>query len=264
MSLFTSFRVWHMLNQDTLQGLTGQFEAENLQENIGSAYIERWTLNRKKAILQFLHGVTPTITFQGRLYNETVMGPRIAGIPILSDVRHDLQTLKEWSQRDALFGRPPIITFWVGDSFLSMDCVIESLTPTYDKPGALGRFKGATFQVTLREYTPYDIKQVANFDTRYARVKYFDYYELMAAREYRRPMLGVFLRQGNPDKVNLQAGDVLRLPAANGPTLRTAIIEPRSIIFTGAFGRKNTATKARRLATLNKRRRGRVSHILGA
>jgi len=264
MAFFPNLRVWHMINQDTLEHMSGQFEPENLTEERGSVYSERFTLNRKKAVLQFLHGKTPTVSFTGRFFNETILGPLFAGnIPIGTNTKKNLQTLKDWSERDPLRGRPPIISFWVGAGFLALDCVIETVGGIlYDKPAAFGIYKGATFTVNLREFTPFELNAKANFDTRYARVKQGDYYELLAAREYRNPLIGVFLRQENPDKVNLQTGEILRMPAPGGPTIRQAVIEPKSIPFKGAFGSQVTAARSRRNDMVKARNRSRVSHLI--
>jgi hypothetical protein len=259
---FPNLKVWHMLNQDTFETLSGQFEAEELSEERGSVYSERFTLNRKKAILQFLHGVTPTVSFRGMFFNETILGPLVCGVPVGLDVSKNLQTLKDWSERDDILMRPPVVTFWVGSGFLTLDCVIESVSPVYHKPNALGSFRGADFTVTLREFTAFDPTATAAFDTRYARVKTGDYYELLAAREYRQPLLGVFLRQRNPDKPNLQVGNILKLPSAGGPTLRQARIEPASIPMKDAFGGKPTPTKLRRERMLKLRNKSKTSYTI--
>lgn len=261
MSLFPNFRVWHMLNKDTGMLLSGQFEPETVTEERGSVYAERFTLNRKKAILQFLHGKTPTVGFTGTFYNETVLGP----LPTFGDTRKNLQTLHDWSERDPLLGRPPVVTFWIGDSWISIDAVIETVNSSYLKPGFLGAFKGAKFTVGLREYTPFDPEATAAFDTRFHQAKKSEYYELIAEREYREPLLGVVLRQRNPTKINLTVGDTVALPAGTG-SIRQEPITQSSIVLQTAFEKRRqpTAQRTRHQAMIKLRNKSKLSHVLVA
>lgn len=261
MGFFPNFRVWNMLNTDTGQLIQGQFEPDSVSKNVGSIYAERFTLNRKKAILQFLHGKTPTVSFSGMLFNETILG----SLPTFSDTRPTLETLQEWSQRDPLLGRPPVVTFWIGDSWLSIDAVIEDVDSDYLKPGFLGSFKGANFSVSLREYTPFDIEATAGFDTRFHPAKRGEYYELIAQREYREPLIGVILRQRNPSRINLQTGDVVRLPSGTG-SIRQVPITQSSIVFSTAFEkqREPSPQRTRHQAMIAARNRTKVSHVLVA
>ena len=259
MGLFPNFRVWHMLNKDTGQLVSGQFEPDSIDTEHGSVYAERFTLNRKKAILQFLHGKTPTVAFSATFFNETVLGP----LPTFGDAKRNLDTLTGWSERDSILGRPPVVTFWVGDSWVSIDAVIETVATSHMKPGFLGAWKGAKFTVALREYTPFDIEATAGFDTRYHTAKRGEYYELIAEREYKDPLIGVVLRQRNPSRINLQTGDVVKLPAGTG-TIRQVAIEPTSIVFHTAFTkqREPSPQQTRHKAMVDARNRTKVSHVL--
>lgn len=261
MGLFPNFRVWHMLNKDTGQLVSGQFEPDSVNEARGSVYSERFTLNRKKAIIQFLHGKTPTVQFAGTFFNESILGP----LPLFGDTRKNLQTLQDWSERDPLLGRPPVVTFWIGDSWISIDAVIEDVNSDYMKPGFLGAFKGANYSVSLREFTPFDINAVAAFDTRFHKAKQGEYYELIAEREYKEPLIGVVIRQRNPSKINLRIGDNVTLPAGTG-SIRQEPITQSSIIFTTAFEkqREPSAQRVRHQAMIDARNRSKVSHVLVA
>lgn len=252
-------RKWYMLNKDTGQTLVGQFEPEDVTEDLGSVYAERFTLNRRKAILQYLHGKTPTISFTATFFNETSEGPLNAP----GDARNHLDTLKAWADRDPILGRPPVVTFWVGDSFLTQDSVIEAIAPAYMKPAHLGAFKGAIVTVALREFTAFDINAITAFDTRFHAAKRGDYYELVAEREYKDPLLGVVLRQRNPSRINLRIGDVVRLPAGTG-TIRQEPITQTSIVFDTAFEKHRipTAQRLRHEEMVGLRNRSKVSHIL--
>lgn len=271
MSLFPNFRVWHMLNQDTGQLLSGQFEPDTVSEERGSVYAERFTLNRKKAILQFLHGKTPLVSFTGMFYNETVLGPTSgfgvasALVPTFGDVRKNLATLQSWSERDPKFGRPPIILFWIGDGWINTNAVIESVNVAHLKPAFLGAFKGAKFTVAMREFTPFDPEAKGLFDTRIHKTKKSEYYELIAQREYREPLIGVILRQRNPSKINLTIGDSVRLPAGTG-TIRQEPITQSSIIFQTAFDKQRDPSpqQVRHQTMVDARNKSKLSHILAA
>lgn len=250
-----------MLNQDTGEIVSGQFEFDTMSRQSGSVYAERFTLNRKKAILQFLHGTTPTLSFSGLFFNETALGP----FPTFGDTRFNLDKLRSWSERDPLLGRPPVVLFWVGDSWISMNSVIESVAENFMKPGFLGSFKGANFTVNLREYTPFDINAVAAFDTRFHKAKRGEYYELIAEREYKDPLIGVIIRQRTPSRINLQIGDVVKLPAGTG-TIRQVPVTQSSIVFSTAFTkqREPSAQRTRHQAMIKARNRSKVSHVLAA
>lgn len=260
----TLLRVWTLVNEDTLEVMKGQYEAEAVTENVGAAYAERFSLNRQNAITQFLHGETRTVSFRGRFYNETVTG---GAFPFIHPGRQDelLTKLKSWVKRDDKTSRPPIMTFWVGDGHLQMRCIIESISGiVYDQPQALGLFHGATFTVSLRKYAPYDIEAKSLFDTRYHVAAEADYYEMLAWREYKNASLGVWLRQQNPTQPNLNITNIVKLPAPGGPSIRTAKVKQTSVIFKTAYGREMTDQRTRRLDMLAKRNKARVSHVIQA
>lgn len=258
MGLFPSFRNWFLLNNDTFQLVKGQFEAQNVSESRGSAYVERFTLNRNRGVLQFLHGQSPLLSFQGRVFNETILGP----IPTFGSSGKIVDLLKKWSERDPDLGRPPLLTFWIGDGQVGMPtCVLESISPiNYDQPAFLGAFKGATFTLNLRWYEVFDLKATTNFDTRYARAKLGEYYELLAWQEYKNPMLGVTIRQRHPWQINLTPGQIVKLPSKEG--MRRVRPQPTSIVFKDAFAQKPTATRGLQIYMFKRRNKAQVSHVL--
>ena len=261
MSLFDLLRQWTLVNEDTFEIMKGQFEAEEVTEERAAAYAERFTLNRQNAILQFLHGITPTISFRGRFYNQTITG---GAFPTFDGPKQGiLANLLNWTDINPKVSRPPTVIFWVGDGHLQQRSVIESITGIkYDQPGALGKFKGVTFNVNLRKFTPFDIDEVSLGDTRHAVAAAGDYYELLAWREYRNANLGVHLRQQHPTQPNLQITNVVKLPAPAGKTIRRAKTTQTSVIFKTAYGREPTDQRERRLAMLAARNKTQVSHVV--
>jgi hypothetical protein len=253
-------RRWSLVRKDTLGLLQGQFEAEDVSEDLSAAWSERFTLNRQTGIIQFLHGETDTVSFRGRFFNQTVTG---GAFPLFGG-RQDANwaQLKEWVKQDKNLGHPPVLVFFIGDGHLQKQVVIDSITGIkHDQPAGLGSWKGVTFTLNLREYTPFDIEATSNFDTRYHHALEGDYYELLAHREYRTPTLGVWLRQNHPTQPNLQAGNVVKLPASGSNRVQTAKTEQISTVFKTSYGRKPTPQRERRLEMLRLRGGARVSHV---
>jgi hypothetical protein len=250
-----------MVNEDTLEHFKGQFMPEEVTEERGAAYTERFSLNRQNGILQFLHGETPTLSFRGRVFNETITG---GSFPLYNKRQEKfLAKLLTWVEIDKVLGRPPIIIFWVGNGHVQMKCVIESITGIrYDSPQVGGLFHGASFTVNLRKYTPYSLDATEAFDTRYHYASEGDYYELIAWREYKRADLGVWLRQRQPTQPNLTVGNIVPLPSPGGATIRKAKVTQTSVIFKTSYGKKPTDQRERRLEMLALRNKTQVSHVI--
>lgn len=261
MPLPTIGRAWNLVRKDTGEILKGQFEAEEVSENLSASWTEKFTLNRQTGVLQFLHGDTNTVSFRSRFYNPTVTGGEF---PLFGGkIDKKWNTLKTFIQRDDVLQRPPTLIFTVGDGHVQRQVVIDSITGiVYDRVAAGGQFKGVTFTLNLREYTEFDIEQTEAVDTRYHHALQGDYYELLAEREYRAPDIGVWLRQQHPAQPNLQVGNVVKLPAPGSPKVRTARSEQISNVFKTSYGKKLTPQRTRRLEMLALRGGPQVSHVV--
>ncbi|KKM87381.1 hypothetical protein LCGC14_1269500 [marine sediment metagenome] len=214
-------RKWTLFNPETDEKLVGQFEAEDLTEDLSNTFAEKWALNREHAITQFVHGNTDLLTFTGRFFqkNDTDRGPT-----------QKLMLLKRWKSRDRKLRRPSILSFWVGDAHVILDwCVIEAISPiTYDRPTSYGGMRGTTFSITLRQWWPYDVELgVATGETRYHNAKQQDYYEMLAYREYGKALWGDTIRQRHPTQSELEIGDVVKLPSSEA--MRGTRVKPQSI-----------------------------------
>ena len=232
---FPKPKVWYLLNLDTRETLFGQFEADELQRSIGAAYANTFALNRQKAITQFLHGNVETMSFTARYY----------ALFAFHDIRSRVDKLMSWARRDSELGRPPILYFWVGDQHAKMTaCVLTAVDVRYDRPGFVGTMQGATVSVTLQKYDEFRLGETATFDTLYYHAKLGDTYELIAAQQYRNPLLGVELRQRHPQYRRLRPGDLVKVPAPTG-SIRTARVEPKSITFSGILDRRSNPHKTR-------------------
>jgi hypothetical protein len=157
------------------------------------------------------------------------------------------------------------VLFWIGDGWINTSAVIETVNTNFLKPGFLGAFKGAKFTVTLREFTPFNPEVAAASDTLFYKTKKSEYYELIAEREYKEPLLGVVLRQRNPTQLNLRVGNVVKLPAGTG-SIRQEPITQSSIVFQTAFEtrREPTAQRIRHQAMIVARNKSKLSHVLVA
>jgi hypothetical protein len=241
---YLKFDRWHLLNTDTGEVYHGQYPAEDLTRSFGSVWTEKIALNRKKAILQFLHGMSETVSFTAVFFAEHDLKP----------VDGDLKILERMATRDSILGRPPLLEFWVGDGHVSMPCVIDgAISLRYERPQVDGAARMATAQIVLREHTPFKLDEVSNFETRYHRTKDGDYPELLAAIEYKLPMLGVELERRQPSiTLTHEINTVIKLPSIEG--MRKASIAPTSIVFRTVTSKSKTpqrqllASMARALA----------------
>lgn len=246
-------RTWFLKNEDSGQELQGQFEPENLVDNVGVKYAKINALNRQNPIVQFISGDARTVTFVARLF---------ARDSLFKDAKDSYDLLKKWAERDPNLERPPILSFWVGDGMMSMAlCVIESLGGiTFDRPTFGGAWRGATLPITLLKYEPFSLESVEGGETRYHRAKFQDYYEMLTYREYGDAMIGDVIRKRHPSKPNIQIGDIIKLPSVQ--TLRRERTSTKSIPLQTAYGRKETPQRRLRLEMFEKRDRDYVSHIV--
>lgn len=256
---------WVLYNLDTDEKLVGQFEPGNLTEEIGNTYSEKWALNRQFSIMQFVHGNTHTLSFEGRFFLQyglklielTLMGPN-------SDPNQQLGLLKQWARRDAKLRRPPLLSFYVGDEaeVTISECVIESLSGIkYNLFTDDGKIKDVSFTVTLRRYFPWlQESEAAKGDTYYHHVKQGEYYELLTQYEYKDPMAGDVIRKRNPTLPSPQIGDVVPLP--DYKKIRKVTVQPTSIPLKTAFGAQLTDQKALRVQVFDNRNVKHYSHVL--
>lgn len=225
-ALLPSSDTWWVLNVDTGDYVFGQYTTE-VQSNASSTYADSFSLGRNDPVTQFVHGNLDTMSFEGRFFASFAF----------QEVVKQGQKLQEWTKADPELGRPPVCYFWIGDQFAQMtSCRIQAANIKYDKPTVLGQARGARVAVSLRKYEPFSLTATANFDTLYYRSKPGDSYEKLAARRYGNPMLGVELRNRNPDKRRLTPGDIVAMPAPSG-SIRRAKVEPRSVVLAGVTSR---------------------------
>jgi hypothetical protein len=248
-------RLWYLYNYDTYELFTSQFHAEELRhEGVAGTYAERWALGRSHPVQQFLRGERQSVTFRSRFYAATAIESAEAAI----------ETLKSWTQPDAITSRPPVLEFYVGSgsvTHLENPVVLESVSDLrYHRPTVFGNVRHVEFTLTLREYKEFKIQEAAQRNTRYHRVKQGEYYELIAYREYRNPLLGDPVRKRHPSQPTLQPGDVVELPTVT--KMARERTQLTSIPLATAFGRKDTPQRALLEEWLELRDETYVSHVL--
>lgn len=248
-----SLKNWFLQNHTTGQILQGQFPAQSLTKNINPKWVTHTALSRSNDIKQFLNQEADTISFQALLFNVNSESQK---------AQQDIETIQSWAKPDPIYGnRPPVLTFWVGNGFETLDCIIQSVGGIqYGTPNTLGDPTSITISLTLSQYTEYSIEAKGLYETRYHRAVTRDYYELIAYREYKSPLLGDVIRKDHPSKPNIQTGDVIRLPSVEA--VRKNKIATSSIVLVDAYSKKTTPTKTRRLEMLELRSGDYVSHIM--
>jgi len=258
-----SKNVWYLSNEDVTPPsiIQGQFPPEELKEETSNKYSIQTSLNRQNPIIQFLSGEADTISFVATMFNHSGFTGKTV-FDFVGDVKDDLDTLKSWKQRDENLGRPPILSFSVGDGMVGMaSCIITSLgNIAYDKPTKLGKFRRAKLTINLTRYEPFSLAASTSGETRYHRAALRDYYEMLTYREYGSAEMGDIIRKRHPTKLNIQPADIIKLPSK--ATLRREIIAPGSIIFQNITNKKSTPQRELMLMVLDRRNRNYVSHII--
>jgi phage protein U len=245
-------RSFFIKNLDSGQEIQGQFPAQNLKKEKGARYSKTSALNRQTPITQFISGEDDRITFQILLFNRD---------EIFGQAEDDLELLESWIERDSQIGRPPICSFSVGNGFVSMgECVIEKVVESYMQPTFFGKLHGVQIDLTISRYKEFSLEGEEPGETRYARAKERDYYEMLTQIEYNSPELGDVIRKRHPDKANIEVADIIKLPSIEA--IRTERVEQKSVSLKTAYGRKETPQRALRIYMFEQRNRTYVSHIL--
>jgi hypothetical protein len=246
LSKMLAVKAWTLINNDAHETMKGQFPPDEIERSVGSNWVEIQALNRQHAFLQFLNGKTETLSVQSRFFKRDMFDD--------SPVER-LDKLVDWTQIIPNRRRPPLLTFILGDGLgLQMEVILHAVTGIkYSMPNSLGGIRDVSFTMEFMQVAGRQsawAKEEEVTDTRYARAREGDYYELLAQQEYNDPMIGVVIAQRNPEKLMLHPGDIVALPALEG--VRGFIPQPQSLIFKKAFGRKDTPEKRLRILSFNR------------
>jgi len=251
-SLISNDTVWSLRNLDSGDTLKGQFEPEDLSENLSTNYAQHKGFNREHSVIQFVNGNNDTVSFRSQFYKLHSLD---------ESPKKKLDKLKSWIKMDKKLRRPPILQISVGDGYFEQTCVITGISDiSYGRADRFGGLRSVSFGLTLLQFTPYSLSDEEETDTRYHRVKDGEYYELLAYREYNNPMLGDVIRKNHPKLQLLASGNTVALPAING--IKSKKIEQTSTTLKTAFGRKDTAQRRLRILFLERNGGSYVSHVL--
>ena len=174
---------------------------------------------------QFINGNLDSTSFTAVLYAKDL-------VQLNTTVKTSIQNLKAWSKYDNKLKRTPIISFKVSDgvgSIFYSKALIVGCNPTYKEYDKNGNLVHAEVALSIKEYVPYT-QVTQNFDTRYHNVMDGEYHELLAAREYNNPMLGIVVRQYN-EQSEIGTGDIVKLPDKQSQSVSTILIKPKSSIL---------------------------------
>ena len=150
-----------------------------------------------------------------------------------------------------------------GSGEVSMTCTLPSLAGiVHDDLNFFGDVRGVTLTINLRRFAPFDVEAATTAppETRYHRVRAGDYYELIAQREYRRPLYGDVIRDRHPDQRRLFEADTVRLPSFDA--IRTERIAPRSTQLKTLSAAKPSPQRTLRQEHLDRLNRVFVSQLI--
>jgi len=250
---FGAIDVWFLENTEKPGDIVmGQFPAQDVSENESNKWATHSALNRQNPVIQFLSGDTDTLSFQAKLRARDAVDP----IP-----RINLAKLKEWRKIDSKSKRPPVLSFWIGDQHLSVSsCFISSLASSYEQPTTFGQLREVNVTISLIKYSPYSLEASPLGETRYHRARVHDYYEMLCYHEYGDPTRGDVIRKRHPTKLTLPLATVVKLPAIE--VIRKDVVEPKSIVLTTAYGKRDTPQRRARKDIFDRRNRTYVSNVL--
>jgi hypothetical protein len=245
MSGTSKLKAWHLLNNDDRDLIEGQFYAVDLQRSVGAEYADHFALNRQVPITQYLHGKVDTSSFRVVLFQNHA----------LDDVTDKLDKLISWTERIPAKRRPPLLSFWAGEGYVNyVSCVITDIDGIqYKEPNDDGLLRHVECTIKLKRFVEFDPSKTSNKDTRYHNARERDYYELICQAEYGDPMLGDVIRKRHPWQANLETGDVVKLPSAEG--LVDSTVKQTSIVLQSAYGKRDTPQRSRRVAMFSSRNR---------
>ena len=246
-----NMRVWNMINLDSNETIQGQFAAEGLTRELSASWGQFVSLNRQHPILQFVHGNLETISFDARFFKTNA---------IAQNPQKLLDKIESWCRIDSKLRRPPVIQFWIGDGHLTINCTIVGINIKYARPDFFGGLKDVSFTVSLLQFQPFSLEDAEQTDTRYAKGRDGDYYELLAYAEYGNAMLGDVIRKMHPQYSTIIAGDTIKLPSIEG--VRTKTVEQKSMCLKTGFGKKDTMQKRLVMSCFDRRSGSYVSHII--
>lgn len=234
---FSDNKTWSIVGDDVgyedLQ-FSGQFPAENYSERGGNANLgESTTLNKSEPNYQWLFGDGEIVTFRARLF----------ALNSFKNIKQQIETLKSFKKRKSDLKRPPKFLFSYGTE-IQFTCFIRQIDYEYDELRNDGSIRGAIVTISLQKLDDTLIGTESASTSLASQIKFAagvvgasagitnqikskikipffsvhtldktikakegDTFESIAQKQYGSAILGDLLRNTQPDKVNLKAGD---------------------------------------------------------
>lgn len=162
---FIQNKAWRLKSlDDPNNGFTGQFQAENLTENVGQNQDQTNTLGQQVPLIQFSSGEVETITFRARIFRTSpitgaafnaLANPVGTAFSILSGnagplvanaaVKDQIEKIKTFSRKNDSLGRPERFLLTLGTE---MEFEVFVRSPggiQYDEIRSDGTIRGASF-----------------------------------------------------------------------------------------------------------------------
>ena len=234
---YSDNKTWSIVGDDVgyedLQ-FSGQFPAQNYSERGGNANLgESTTLNKSEPNYQWLYGDGEIVSFRARLF----------ALNSFKNIKQQIETLKSFKKRKSDLKRPPKFLFSYGTE-IQFTCFIRQIDYEYDELRNDGSIRGAIVNITLQKLDDTLIGTESASTSLASQVKFVagvvgasagitgqiknkikipffsvhtldktikakdgDTFESIAQKQYGNAILGDLLRNTQPDKVNLKAGD---------------------------------------------------------
>ena len=254
---FSDSKTWSLVGDDPgYEDLEfrGQFGAENYREAGGNANLgEATTLNKAEPNFQWLYGDGEIVTFRSRLF----------ALDSFKNIKQQVETLKSFKKRKSDLKRPPKFLFTYGTE-IQFTCFVRQIDYDYDELRNDGSIRGVMINMTLQKFDDTLIGTEAAATSLASQIKFAagiiggaagivsqikskisipgfsvhtldktikakegDTFESIALAQYGNALLGDLLRNTQPDKLNLQAGDDVIL--LDPTEINEILVTPRSI-----------------------------------
>jgi hypothetical protein len=240
---------WSLSSMD-FPGLeyTGDFPPIEVTENISGSWAEQKTLGLIQPILQFTGGNLETIEISIKVWakHQGILGTGL----LTDDIETRVEQIKDLPRPFPGLNRPQVWLFAMvpKSSFLSavISQAINLKGPTpqlsqqvvvtsvggikYDPFRGDGSLRGATFDISMSRYEPFDINNTATeAESLVTPAITGETYEHVAKRVHGDPNLGEALRRRNPDKLILREGDLVHVPSAKILRRESLPLTPQSL-----------------------------------
>jgi hypothetical protein len=213
---------WSILNVDTFKEVSGQFQAEGIEETRNNSYAEAPVYRQEGPILQFIRKEIDTMTFQARFFSDSI-------VYSLLDKYNEVLALTE---PDPIRDRPPLCLFVCGEIGWFDNVIIKSVGPIkHGDPAFWGRMRTLDFSITMQRHIPFTISSSPALESMYYPCGVGETFETVAEKVYGSAILATYLRYKNPDMTECAKEKTIKVPEKK--LTKGWISEPKSVVFDG-------------------------------